>query len=325
MNRKTENRTVVIIVIIVIFIVQFFPILTIGQNKYLLSKGNMNEFKLISQRNIFWQINLNSHTRDAIEQRWKINEEDYFIDYCMFPNDPAAINSTSFNANSNATPFVFGSTTGEILGDFSWVSIDGSALYFQCDSFGVKVYKPNGINSEAKNELFNISKLILNRIKENDLSKVGLDKKQILGKGNLIIAGRIDSLFSSVGFIHNKSERSKWIINNDSVIYSIRDQWRKHNSIFSIDVIELSDTISIQAALSFRSKISFCPVITINNDSIVSAELEKCYKNLDILTTPNDFSFIVKKDNLLLHFYYHNNGEIDHGFIYNITQCIKKD
>jgi len=325
MNTKIKNK---IVFIISTFFILYFHSITFAQQKFLLNNKDMEEYELIRQMNTFWPIDTNSLTNDVIEQKWGISENnDYYISYCEFDNVEKAIKGTSFNANSSATPFIFGSPTGEILGDFSWVAIDGSAICFQKYNVGIKIFKPLNINSEDKNNILKISNKILIRIDENislniKLKEDKLLEKQISFKSFQKVTEKCDKLLTEEKITHYKTENSKWLITEDSLIIGFRKQWSKQHSIFSIDIAEFSDSFDAQRASEYRSKIAFSPICELDNNESVSAAINDWFTKWSYLELLNYISIVGRKGNLSIHFYYYDKSGIDPKIIYDIVNAI---
>jgi hypothetical protein len=165
---NSDKKHISIIVLCCVFLV---PIngLVHAQDWLILKSDNMIGDRLISQTNTIWPISDDSLKTNIIQQRWRIQEkEDFYIDYCEFDSEENAFTGTAYAANSNALPFISGSPTGEIIGDASWVAIDGSAVYFQKGNIGIKIFKPLNPNPEDQNNLMSISNKVLINIREHD-------------------------------------------------------------------------------------------------------------------------------------------------------------
>ena len=164
------NNNIKSLKVYTIFIALILPLNVVihAQDIILLNDYDMNEYKLDSQVKIYWPISTDSLKSNIIEQRWRISEkDDIYIDYCEFDSKENAYKALEYTANSNSLPFIEGSPSGEIIGDASWVAIDGSAVYFQKDNFGIKIFKPLNLRPEDTNKIINISNKILAKISDD--------------------------------------------------------------------------------------------------------------------------------------------------------------
>lgn len=142
-----------------------------AQDWLLLKDDNMKGYTLLSQTKTIWPISENSLKVNIIQQRWRLlEEEDFYIDYCEFDSEEQAVAGTAYAANSNAAPFISGSPSVETIGNTSWVSIDGSAIYFQKENIGIKIFKPVNLRKEDLNNIISISNEVLNKIIDNNRS-----------------------------------------------------------------------------------------------------------------------------------------------------------
>ena len=222
-------------------------------------------------------------------------------------------------------PFIFGSSTGEIIGNVSWVSLDGSATYFQKGNVGVKIFKPKSYSKDDENNILSISNKVLARICENipsdiktkDESSKFLQHEQF----NKIIEGS-EKLISKDGYAEYKLEKSTWIVARDTLIKGYRKQWSKNQSIISIDIALLSDYNYVLRASEFRSKILLSPLCILDNNESILAAVNEWINKWSILDKLNYISIIGIRDNLSIHFYYYNDAGIDPKIVYEILKSL---
>ena len=233
--------------------------------------SNMGEYKLISQVNTFWPISTDSLKSNVIEQWWTISKkDDLYINYCEFDCVENAIKGTAYAANSNATPFIFGSPTGGIIGNASWVSLDGSAVYFQKENIGIKIFKPLNALPKDQKLFLNISNNLLAKIRENIPSDIKtkeneLQINQVSISDYQKTTGKIDVLLVQEGYTANKTENSIWLISEDSLAMGIRKQWSKDKSVVSIDIVKYANTVDLQKVVEYQGKILVSPVCILDD------------------------------------------------------------
>lgn len=168
MNSKIKHMRIPIVCFF--FLLPFCGLIH-AQDWLLLKEDSMKGYKLLSQTTTIWPISGDSLETNIIQQRWRLLEkEDFYIEYCEFNCEENAIKGTTYAANSNALPFISGSPTGEIIGDASWVAIDGSAVYFQKGNIGIKIFKPVNLRPEDQNKIISISNEVLIKIRDNNSS-----------------------------------------------------------------------------------------------------------------------------------------------------------
>lgn len=309
------------------FFILFFTLNINAQRIFLLSDRNLEGYELVRENSTFWLISNDSLTNNVIEQKWRISENnEYYINYCEFENEIDAIKGTAYNANSNAMPFIFGSSTGEIIGNISWVSLDGSATYFQKGNVGVKIFNPKSYNNEDKKNILYLSNKVLSRINENiytdnktndEESSKYLPYEQF----NKIIE-RSEKLISKYGYTEYKIEKSKWFAEVDNFLIGYRKQWSKNQSIFSIDIALLSDNNDALRVSEFRSKISLSPICMLDNDESILAAIDEWMNKWSNLDKLNYISIVGTRGNISMLFYYHNNYGIDSKTVYEILKSL---
>ena len=324
---KTNIKLLRVLIVSVVFILQINTIIT-AQVKFILSDKNIEEYKLISQVNTFWPISTDSLKSNVTEQKWiKSESEEYYISYCEFESEEDATKSMAYTANSCAMPFIFGSPTGEIIGDASWVALDGSAVCFQIGNIGIKIFKPINFKLEDRNNILRISNKVLERIRDGILSEIKMKEEELLKYQLSItdyqkITNETDVILIREGYTEYKTENSKWLISENNQIRGYRKQWSKDQSIFSIDIAKFSDSTVAQNATEFRGKISYSPVCILNYDESASEAINKWLKTWKDQNTLRYISIVGRIDNKSIHFYYYDNDGIDADKIYEIMKAI---
>ncbi|MCF8358393.1 MAG: hypothetical protein K9H26_06515 [Prolixibacteraceae bacterium] len=312
--------------IISFILLQFFSI-SYAQKDILLVDDNIEGFKLIREMKSFWQISADSLTDNVLEQKWSLYENDeYYISYCEFDNEEDAIKGVAYNANSSAMPFIFGSPTGEIVGNVSWRSLDGSAICFQKNNIGIKIFKPLNVKEKDKKVILSISNNILEKINANISSNIRLENDKLLNylshEQLQKITENYNNLLTQDGYSEFKVEKSKWVIAEDSLLMGYRKEWSKKQSIFYIDIALLSNSNDALEASEFRSKITSSPLCILGNDESISVAINDWINEWNELDKLSLISIIGIKGNLSLHFYYYNNAELDFILLNEILKSI---
>lgn len=318
--------------VFIVSIVLILPINAIihAQDRLLLSDNDMEEYKLMSQMNTFWPISADSLKSNVIRQRWRISgKDDFYINYCEFDCEENAIKGTAYAANSNAMPFIFGSPTGEIIGNASWVALDGGAVYFQKGNIGIKIFKPVNLKPEDRNNILNISNKVLVKIRDNIPSDIKTKEKELLKYQISITDYQKTTEESKVlliqdGYTEYKAENSKWLVTEDSLVMGFRKQWSKDQSIFSIDIAQYSNVIDAQKAIEYQGKIFVSPVCIINDNNSVYEAINECLNKWDISDTIKYISIVGRSGNISIHLFYYNNTGIDAEKMYKLINVINK-
>ena len=123
-------------------------------------------------------------------------------------------------------------------------------------------------------------------------------------------------------YIEYKTENSKWLLSKDSLVMGFRKQWSKNQSIISIDIAELSDSIDSQIASEFRSTIAFGPLCILDINESISTAIDDWFNKWNNLELVNYISIVGRKGNLSIHFYYFNNSGIDPKIASEIVKAI---
>lgn len=310
-------------------ILLLLPFLLFSQEKYLLTTNEMPGYELVRQSTDYWAIK-------GIEQRWKKLDAgsdpypDVFIRYGEFNNESHAITSVAYTSGSFSGIFVFGSLTGEIIGNATWSAIDGPCIYFQKWNVGISIRKSIYLTPYNKNIILDLSNKILAKINANIpveyVSKdIELQKHQIPIIDYNKITKASNDIFISKGFSEFKVENSKWILRNDSLVMGLRKQWSKGKSFFSIDVTKYSNAIDAQTALKKRSEITRSPLCLLTESESVNKAIELCSSLWAHTDTMKYISIIGQIGEYAIHFYYFNEKGVDVELFKRAVLAINSD
>jgi hypothetical protein len=307
--------------IIIFFSVIILVILNItklsAQSEFLLAGADMPEHKLTNQDSIYWPFIEMPKSRNVIQQIWnKSKDEDYYVQYYKFNSEEEAITTTSFAATSFSMPYVMGSPTGKLIGDFSWVSLDQGAVYFQKGNFGIKIFKPLDLDSEKKIKVSELSDKVLAKVIKSIAPEilnndVDLLRNRISESAYQNKTKKSADLLTQKGYFKDKSETTKWKGSKDSLKMGLRKQWLTSKSCISIDVIELSDDTEAKNYSESRSALTFSPVCLINSDESIHKTLNEIIKRWGDGNKIQYISVVGQSGKTLIHFYYYNEEGID--------------
>jgi hypothetical protein len=121
------------------------PSMSTDPESFLLTEAEMSGYELKIQSSDSWIIGEGDKIHPAMEQTWHIMGKDgseIYISYCVFYTEAEAIQGTAHAANSHAEFYIWGSLTGSISGDVSWVAIGDGAQYFVRGNVGIVIFKP---------------------------------------------------------------------------------------------------------------------------------------------------------------------------------------
>jgi hypothetical protein len=244
----------------------------------------MPEYKLTKQDSIYWPFLEMPKSRNVIQQIWnKSKNEDYYVQYFKFDSEEEAISTTSFAATSYSMPYVMGSPTGKLIGDFSWVSLDQGAVYFQKGNFGIKIFNPIDLDSDKKIKVDKLSDKVIAKVINNIAPEIMNRDLDLLGNriseaDYLNKTKKSEDLLTKKEYTKNDSENSKWKGSKDGFRMGLRKQWSNSKSCISIDIVELSDETEAQNYSESRGVLTFSPVCLINSDESIDTTLNEIFK-----------------------------------------------
>ena len=308
-----KNRTSFKYTILLSILLSFVAITDlISQEQYALTEEENINSNLISQRLSYWNIGADDAIHTAIRQKWeKPPNMIYYIEYCEFEDIKLAMQGTSHMANSASVPFLYGSPNGEIIGDNSWCSINGTAICFQKDKYGVKIFSVDGAEVGISEELLKLTKRVLDRISQHDPKTKRLTEisSQNLNPNLQFSVDQVISFLGENGFVPYKEEKTTWYTKDDSII-GLRTLMKKQQSIFTVDLVNLSSDLLAQNTSVIRGLFVDIPTFSFENGNSITIA-DDLIDKWDQLGTIKHFSFTGSIEELSLQLYYFNPEGID--------------
>ncbi|MFO7656029.1 MAG: hypothetical protein R6W78_03105 [Bacteroidales bacterium] len=265
---------------------------------------------------------------NAIQQVWCLSEKDeFYITYFKFDNELKAINGVAFVANSNAMPYTFGSPTGELIGNISWSSLDGSAVCFQKENFGIVIFKPVNFKPDDQMKILYLSNKIIGKIMKNTPCHLQAEDANIMKQYSTItgyqeIISKCNNYLLQAGYSEYNEENTYWLVEVDSMVPGFRKQWVKNETVLGIDMSVYSNSIDAKKAAKNRGIISNAPVCILDVHDSISAAFDLELNKKQILETRKNISLIGISNNKSFQFYCFNKEGIDiekfRHIIYNI-------
>jgi len=164
MQEKINFKNIITVPLIhFILVLITIPSMIRGEDKFLLNELEMDNFKLVKISSNGWIIDRNGTTKEAVRQKWQDNNNNnFYIEYCSFNNIGEAITATITAANDNASPYIWGTPNGTILGDVSWIDSEKRSVYFIRGNIGIKIYQPTGLKDSQA--LISVSSTLIKKI-----------------------------------------------------------------------------------------------------------------------------------------------------------------
>ena len=245
----------------------------------------MPGYQLVRQKSDSWTINDNYDKVNGIEQKWHIQKGDVHqnihIYYCEFNSIAEAINGCAYSVTKrNAIPLIWGSMSGSIIGDYSWISINNGSIFFLRGNVGINIFKPH-FQQGDENIMLNITDKIISKIDKNLSSEILSSERHAKQEQIPMSYYRLmtDPLLSSAemsGFSPHKIWDSKWMYKPNDFTAGIRKEWIKENgAIISIDISMFDSDIAALSAAENQGRITRSCVFTLDNLDSLQSILEK--------------------------------------------------
>jgi hypothetical protein len=332
-NKKLKKY---FLVFISLFIICNYLNKIYGQEKVLLSKNEMSGYELKNQSKIHWLVGKDNQVHYGIGQQWQIldvEEVQYvYINYCIFRSIPETILGTTFSAQSNVNPYIWGSPTGSITGDGTWQVIDGklnnsNAIYFTRGNIGIKLFFPFYQNKDLNQRIENISKKLIEKINQNLPEEIFSAEKKAQSD-----SGTIKIFESSINIIDNilqkftlcNSNFSKWVINDEQYNIGLRKEWKNNAVTIGIDLCKFNTANEAKLAAEIKCKSSNISqrFFDLDGQNLLHQLQSEWNDFLKSKISANSFSFIGTKDDISIHIYCFNAGDINFDVIYSIVNEI---
>jgi len=257
MNNKFTLRLYLFHFLIILFLISSSRLCNC-QEKFLISNAELSGYELIDQYEFHWIISNKNEMHNTIRQKWHIVgkdlEQNIYIEYCEFSTELEAIRGTAYTANSNAEPFIWGSLSGHIEGDGTWVAIGDGALYLVRGNVGIMLFKPLNFQETERPAMESISAKIVNKIESNLSPEIVVFETAARQKQISIVSYQqiTDPVVNSElmnGFSLYNTWDSKWVIEFDSITIGMRKEWRNGDgSIMGVDICQFdSDSVAAKA------------------------------------------------------------------------------
>lgn len=302
------------------------------QERFLLTEVEMSDYELKNQyNNWIWIIGEGDQSHDAIRQIWHKDGRDYYVDYCEFDTETKALQGTAYAATrSNATPYIWGSLTGSIVKDGSWVAISDGALYFVRGNIGIKIFKPVNFNENDRQALVSISSKLLNKIESNLLTEVlsfeeAARQKQIPVRVYQTITNPVVNSEPMNGFSLHSTWDSKWLMTSESLAMGIRKEWKnEQGAIIGIDISRFdSDSLALKAG-NTHSRITYSSIFNLDNLDSLKSILAEWQKKWGYGFPKNLFSVVGVEGNIAVHVYQFDSTGIATSFFYSIVEKLSE-
>lgn len=310
--------------IIILLAIVCSPFIILGQASYLLQEPELQGYRLKSQSTCSFIIGENDKLHPGIIQTWsKIgmdNSEDIYIKYCEFNNINNTIQGIAYGAiNGYSKSYFWGSLTGFIIDDGSWINYNGSAMFFIRGNVGVHILKPINYNEKDKQQLIQISNIIKAKIEANLSSEIltfeqALKQKQIPMTNYQAITDPVIQSDLMNGYSIAATWDSKWLTDTDQVVMGIRTEWKNDSgSIIGIDIakFESVDFAGRAAELMNTNTYFFNHKLSLNN----LVNLENIFKEWQQYGNKNNISIVGIQENIALHIYQYDTTGINTNFI----------
>jgi len=330
-NNINFSKFLLFFVCWIILIVLINPYTINGQERFLLTEAEMSGYELKRQSMTDWIIGEGDQMHNAIQQKWRVNggdeRDNIYIEYCEFNTEPEAICGTAYASHTFATLFIWGSHTGAIFGDGTWIAISGGSVFFVRGNVGIKINIRIDFDKNDFQLLLLLSNKLLNKI-ESKLSpevfsfEEAARQKQIPMEVYQTITDPVVNSEIMNGFSLHTTWDSKWLFESDSLALGIRKEWKnEQGSIVGIDISKFDSDACASKAGEIQSRNTYISprVFSLDNlDSLKSilTEWQKEWYNFN----KNLFSVVGIKSNIAVHVYLFEPIEIDTSFFYSIIE-----
>ncbi|HET6559055.1 MAG TPA: hypothetical protein VFG54_17165 [Prolixibacteraceae bacterium] len=319
MNTNDKYRFILLtLLIFAISIIQ--PVHLLGQSQIFLLEDEINGYKLKNHSKT-QLYSSDKQLRTADVQQFKMldskGNQYIYIQYFVFNSIPSAIDGTNRLSQRFAVPYIWGSPTGNIIGEDTWTIlnpklINSNAIFFVRGNIGIQLF----IQGTVTNQLV---KLISDKIVKKIDKYLSTD----------VTSNTINSLSDSVinmqpnmqkSYINSASKLSQWVIDSIQYKSGLRKEWNNGAITMGIDICLLKDTQEALAAAKIKSKnCSISKNIYDLNDQNYKQFIESewnYYMNSKI--SNQTFSFIAYKGPFAFHVYGLNIANSN----FDITQAI---
>lgn len=314
-------------ILLVFVLVVFSPSIADCQEHFVLLPSDMEDYELKVQSKFNW-YDSQSQLHQGVQQEWKENSRDQYlyVKYYECKSEFDAIEKTSKLSRSFAGIYVFGSPGGEPTGNLSWTSTDRTAVIFQKWNIGVHITEPFEDPVSAGRTINDVSGKILTKINDSisteyKVKDTLLRKEQISSDDFEIVVSSSEDTLLKYGFSNYKTEDSKWIFNEDSLVLGMKKQWSAGNSFFSIDIAEFSDNDAAQKAAELNSTVKRTPLSILGDSESIKKAVEEWSLNWNVNDSIKYISVSSWLGNYAIQFYYFDEEGVNVDFFKQVLLC----
>lgn len=306
------------------------PPLNNDLGRFLLSESEIPAYELKRQVPFEWIVGDGSQLHSVMQQKWHVKGRDeknmIYIEYGEFASEPQANFSISYAAQSYQTPSIWGSQTGSIFSDNSWVSIYGKSIFFLRANVAIKINLWSDFNENDLPLLLSLFSKLSDKIESNLLPEIvefetAAKKKQISKSTYQQITDPVVHSQLMNGFSLYSTWDSKWVMDSENIAMGIRKEWRNgQGSIIGFDICQFANDSVAMKASDIQGKITYSSVFRLANlDSLKSVLTE--WQNRWHTDFSKQFNNVVGvKGSLGMVVYQFEPGGVDTNFFYAILE-----
>ena len=178
--------------------------------------------------------------------------------------------------------------------------------------------------------LVNLSKKILKKINDS-IPKSYILKDEVLKQNQIqkleynLLTAKSSNLLSDNNYSEFKTDDTKWVYSEDSLIMGLRKQWAKEKSSFTMDIVRLANEADAEMVGQKRDTLSgaFSPFCQLANKDSMAQAFEKWPW---VLSHPTAFfSATGVIDNYAIFFHYQHEDSIDIDFFKSVLLAFSKN
>ncbi len=305
-----------------------------GTERFLLTEAEMRGFELIRQSPNHIVINDELELHEVIEQKWHIIGEDdhqnFHIYYCEFENSIKALHGIAYAATrSNQWPYIWGSHTGSIIKDGSWIcAYSDDAINFIRGNIGIKIFRPLRFNEKDRQIMLDLCTKLQKKVEKNLAHEIIAFEQHI--KEGQILYTDYQSLTRSViyseimnDFSPHSEWDSKWLIDSTNMVMGIRQEWKdSKGSVVGIDICKFESENTAREASKLMSYNTWRSHRLFQLDDVDS--LKQIIDIWEKYGIEKIITVVAYKNNIAYHIYYFDPMGIDTEFFYAVVEKLTK-
>ncbi len=315
-----NNIKIIDLCFFVLISILIFPELSSAQEKFVLGKNELEGFTLSGQGPTHFPIGPNFKVYPGIRQTWLINGktdgETLIIQYAEFSTSPIAFAAIAYSAiKSSAGSWGWGTSSGSIIGDGTWVTGDESGLFILRGNVGVRAFIPVNYQPTDKHKLLNVTNILLNKIESNLSPEIFAFEDSL--KQNQIPTNKYETITESVvnselmnGFTPHSTWDSKWLVDSTNMAMGIRKEWREGgNTVIGFDICRFESVSAAEQAAEFLGEYSIYSGNKINLETRDS--LSKIMADWIKTRMGKNMSILGVMDNIAINIYQYDSTGVD--------------